>query len=57
MTREEDFEITPKTGSPYTVRVYVDFERLAKLLAPRAKKSKAGRSSIARAGVVVVVRP
>jgi hypothetical protein len=55
MTRQEDFEFTSESGDSYILRLTVDMERLAKLLGPRARKSKRGISSIARAGVVAHV--
>jgi len=55
MMRQEDFEFTTKSGDSYIIRLFVDTERLAMLLGPRARKSKRGISSIARAGVVAHV--
>ena len=55
MMRQEYFEFTTKSGDSYIIRLYVDIERLARLLGPRARKSKRGISSIARAGVIAHV--
>lgn len=55
MIRELDFELEPKNGLPYAVRVVVDMEALAKLLGPRANKNKGKRASMGRAAVAVRV--
>lgn len=53
MKTQEDFEITPKSGESYTVRVHVDLEKLARILGPRARKSKEGSASLGKAAIVV----